>query len=351
MDQNWKISFWQNNSYQTNDLSNLVSLGAIDYTTNQPWTWSQGDSDLDHSTHGLDAKIEDLIDFNGNGSYSDTGETKFTVHMYTYIYVEEIFLLGGNPEWGSVYFDQQGTLYINKVDDADGSWLTDPHLPPATVDCTFSNSCSFSYMFDSVGWYRIDIVYNNNMGGDRVRVKVRLPSLLSQGRISAGGTYVSNLGTHESVRSPDYGLEWTTPHNKTLYHTMRNSRILFAGTGTPPNPNNGEILLNLQGLGYPFSENIGLVLTRCAPVKYQIDNYTSNAATSNSFDLNGNVGANSHPSDDTFDLSHIFSQAIFYNDNYIQADLVPTTGANNNAFNGGWDEVRADFAPIVVYYG
>tara|TARA_R100000152_G_C6763655_1_gene188111 strand:+ start:396 stop:851 length:456 start_codon:yes stop_codon:yes gene_type:complete len=131
----------------------------------------------------------------------------------------------------------------------------------------------------------------------------------------------------------------------------KNSRILFAGTGSPPNPTDGAQLLYLDGYGFNFSLNTGLVLCRCAPVKYEFDNYTSTADLGNTLDINGPIGTASNPSDNTFDLAHILSQATDYDSTYLWVDHGDSLPTGANVSNISWSEARADFAPIVVYYG
>jgi len=355
MDKKWTVRWWQNTSYQTNaTYSNFDSWPSPNITVDVDWDWTMNTSTMSSATYGTDAKIEDIIDFQGDGSYTDTGETLFTVHLQTYIHVNHPTL--GN-DFGIVkmmHFDQTGHVYLSKVDNETGDLSPDNPIDLGKI--TFPASSTWNYWFSEGGWYRIDIIYSNNMGGDKFRIGLDLDGTLyandpANGWIDEGGTYVEDLGDNDPDRTPDYGLLWTDAGGRGQSQDNTNSRILFAGQGSAPNDQNGAILLNLHSFNNPFNLQTGLVLPRCAPVKYSMDLYQSTPINNNSLDVNGDIGGSSHPSDNTFDLSHIFSQGTYYNDNYIQVDFTDVTSGQNQSFNGGWSEVRADFAPIVVYYG
>lgn len=148
-----------------------------------------------------------------------------------------------------------------------------------------------------------------------------------------------------------YGIEFYDADGDLQMFDARNSRILHAGTGSPPVPTDNAVLLNLDSFGFPFSVNNGIVLCRCAPVKYEFDNYTSTADLGNTLDINLPPGTQSSENSTRFNLSHIFSQATDYDSTYLRVDKgssIPT-GGNNSSIN--WSQARADFAPVIIYYG
>ena len=153
-----------------------------------------------------------------------------------------------------------------------------------------------------------------------------------------------------------YGIQFfDNEHTLQMSNNSKNSRILFAGQGQPANPEDNAILLDLDVFAFDFTVSTGLILPRCAPVKYQFDNYTSNAKLNNTLNINSAYGTNnatnSGDANGYFDLAQILSQATDYDDSYLRVDKGDSfpTGSNNS--NLTWAETRANFAPIVVYYG
>lgn len=249
-DQLWAVYFWRNPSYQTNDLSNIsisanpfyphlttdghnggpdctigipdscepmFGLGTdydlsllhdISYVAQVPWDV------IADPVYGTDFKIEDIIDFNQtgaqlvsggvgtsyqfynnfDGSYEDTGETLFTVMMATDIWVDASsgpILLSGFAE-----FDQYGTIYVEHTQYGNST------LNNATkiVDSSFSGGPTyFEHYLNDTGIHRVMVVYNNNMGGDRVRLGFDITNTygIRGGGLPIDGNFTYNMDTEE----------------------------------------------------------------------------------------------------------------------------------------------------------
>ena len=116
-------------------------------------------------------------------------------------------------------------------------------------------------------------------------------------------------------------------------------------------PTNNAILLNLDSFGWPFHRTKGIILCRCAPVQYEFDNYTSTADLTNSLDINHPPGTQSTENGTKFNMTHILSQATKYDDTYLKVDHGDDIDCDNDESGLAWEDARADFAPVIIYYG